>query len=135
VPHRGVRWLVVLALLTPTLTLAQSSVCPIQGKGLEPVGFASVTVSTVAVGFDPTTLDTTSAAAAYMTIEGTAPVRFVTFGTPTAASGHLVDPPGGGNAGSGAGVWICGRAALLGFRAIRSGAADATVRVSLFRQR
>jgi hypothetical protein len=113
---------------------AQSSVCAVQGKGLDPVAYENVTVSTVPIGLTLATLNAVQAAAAYVTLEGSA-IRYTTFGTPSGTVGHLVDPPAGGNAQPGSGVWICGRAALTQLRAIRSGVSDGTLHVTLYRQR
>jgi len=122
-------------LLLPCLAHSQNAECVVQGKGLEPVAFESITVSTVAIGLTAATITATAAAAAYVTLETGASLRWQTFGTPTATTGHLVDPPSGGNATASTGAWFCGRATLLGFRAIRSGGTDAVLRVSYFRQR
>jgi hypothetical protein len=126
--------LVVLPWAPPVF--AQMAECPAQGKGLDPVGFESITVSTVAIGLTAATITAITAAAAYITVEtGNGSIRYTLFGTPTAATGHLVDPPSAGNATPGTGTWICGRAALLGLRVIRAAAADAVLRVSYFKQR
>ena len=118
------------------LAHAQMPACPSQGTGFAPVGFESITVSTVAIGLTPSLVTDTKAAAAYVTLEtGNGSLRWLTFGIPTAAVGHLIDPPGSGNAGSGAGTWLCGRETLLGLRMIRAAAADAILRVSYYRQR
>jgi hypothetical protein len=120
----------------PRLSLAQVPACSVQGKGLEPVAFESITVGTVAIGLTAATINAVTAAAAYVTLEtGNGSIRFMLFGTPTAAIGHLVDPPASGSAGVTAGSWICGRSALLGFRAIRVAAADAVLRVTYYKQR
>jgi hypothetical protein len=121
----------------PTLSGAQMTVCPGVTKGLDPSGFETLTISTVAIGLTAATITAASAAAAYITLEvGAGGIRYAFFGTPTAgAGGHLLDPPATGNADPVRGTWICGRAALLGMRAIRSGAADATLRVSYFTER
>ena len=123
-----------LLLYLSSAAWGQSSVCPEHGNGLEPVDYQNVTVSSTPVGFSADTIASKTAAAAYMTLEE-APVRYMLFGVPTSTDGHLVDPPSGGNAPVGGGTWICGRMALLGFRAIRSSNADAVLHVTLFRQR
>lgn len=113
---------------------AQSAACPGAGKGLDPVGFESITVSTVAIGLTAATVNTTTAGAAFITVEAQ-PLRFTTSGAPTATVGHLVEPPPTGNADSTKGSWFCGRATLLALRMIRTGGTDSTVRVSYYRVR
>lgn len=113
---------------------AQMTLCAVQGKGLDPVAFETITVSTVAIGFTAATINTTTAGAAFITVE-VQPVRWTLIGTPTSTSGHLIEPPPAGNADSTRGQWFCGRTALLNLRFIRSSGSDSTVRVTYYKVR
>ena len=124
-----------LLLWCAPLAYSQSSVCAAQGKGLDPVAFETMTVSTTVLGLTAGTINTTTAAAVYITLETGASLRYTLFGTPSATVGHLIDPPSTGNAGTGSGIWFCGRAALTGLRFIRAGGTDAVIRITYYRQR
>jgi hypothetical protein len=130
----SVTLLLVLALAAlPSVSLAQQGVCP-SNKGLEPVAFETLTVSSTPIGFTAATINATTAAGAFVTVEAQ-PLRATFIGTPSATVGHLVEPPPTGNADSTRGFWVCGRTALLGFRMIRTGGTDATVRVTYYKAR
>lgn len=94
--------------------------------------FETLTVSTTALGLTAAKVDTS--AAVYMTLEGTAGIRWrLDGGVPTATVGHLFEPPSTGNAASGSGMWVCGKTSLLNLRMIRSSTADVTIRVTYLR--
>ncbi len=94
-------------------------------------GYESITVSTVAIGLTSTKIVPTSGPArpafeAYLTLEATNGIRYRLDGTdPTSSEGHPI-------AGSGT-VTITGTKNLQNLRMIRSGGADATVKVTYFR--
>jgi hypothetical protein len=133
---RHMRWCGLLLLLAlPRLGVAQMSTCPTGGKILEPVAAEVLTVSTVVLGLTTATITNNAAASAFVTMEGTTPLRYTLVGVPSATVGHLVDPPTGGNAGASTGTWFCGRAALQALRMIRAGASDVTLRVTYYKQR
>lgn len=129
-------WLFVYQLstgrLSPVATLdAQAGVSSAVSA---PVGdayaYEAITVSTTAVGFTATTITPTSASlrpatAAIITLE-TADIRYRYDGTnPTATEGHA--------AASGSTIVVRGANNVLRFRMIRSGASDATARVTYLR--
>lgn len=130
------RWLAaclgVLALAS--VSAAQSMVCPGVPKGIDPVAFETITVSTAVIGLTASAITTNTAGAAFLSVE-VQPLRYTLVGTPSATVGHLIEPPPTGNADGTRGAWICGRTALLGLRMIRTGAADATVRVTYYKLR
>jgi len=89
-------------------------------------GFAyePITVSDVAVGFTPSVYNPTghTAKVAFVTVEG-AQIRYrYDGGTPTATEGHLVSP--------GDTFIVQGFKNIQNFKAIRTGSADATLRVT-----
>jgi len=130
------RWLLGVWLLLSATAAAQQPSCPEQGHGLDPVAFETLTVGIGAIGLTAATINATAAAAAYLTLEaGNGSIRYTLFGNPSTGIGHLVDPPSTGNTGTGTGTWLCGRATLLGFKAIRSGGTDAILRVTYYTQR
>lgn len=105
------------------------SPCPQAGAAFD---FDTLTVSTTAVGLTAAKVDLANAA--YMTLEGTNGIRWRIDGqVPTATVGHLFEPPGTGSAGSGSGMWLCGRNSLLSLRMIRASTADVTIRVTYTR--
>jgi hypothetical protein len=112
---------------------AQQLACP-SSKGLEPVAFETLTIGVAASGLTAATINATTAAAAFLTTEAQ-PLRYTLVGTPSASSGHLIEPPPTGNADSTKGFWVCGRTGLLGLRLIRSGGTDSTVRVTYYKAR
>ncbi len=88
---------------------------PVTGIG----GNATLVVGATATGL---TGIPEAATSAVMTVEA-APVRFwINGGTPTGASGHLLEP--------GAVLSLPNRQQVLGFRAVRSSGTDATLQVS-----
>lgn len=97
---------------------------------VEPFAYEDVTVSTVAVGFTAATYAPTgypAAAVAVVTVD-TAAIRYRADGSnPTAAVGHP--------AAASQELVVCGVKAIAAFRAIRSGASDATLRVTYYRSR
>lgn len=122
-------WLVgsLLALLVVVRAVAAFA----QTDAVSPVGtayaFEAVTVSTTSVGFTATTISSTTgpgAKSAHCSVE-TQPIRFKLFGVPTSVSGH---PKAAGTE-----LVIVGLNNMLTFRAIRSGAADATLSCTYFR--
>jgi hypothetical protein len=134
------RWLRLLPLLAclglPGAAWAQQTGCVLPDLNLNPVGFETVTAATAgaAVSLTAATVTGTVAAAAFVTLDGGS-ARFTLFGTPTLTVGHLIDPPSGGNAAPSRGLWICGRAALLGLRVIATGGTNAVLSVSYFTAR
>lgn len=98
-------------------------------RGIEPLDHESLVVSTVSIGLTAGTVEQAAgnAAIASITVEGDS-IRFWLDGTaPTSGVGHEVAADGG--------FIICGLNSIKNFRAIRSGAGDATLRVSYFRAR
>jgi hypothetical protein len=112
---------------------AQQNGCPEVTHGLVPVAYEEIPVSTVAVGLNANTIQGASTIAAFCTVTG-GPINYTFTGVPTATVGHEFDQPAAGNAGPTSGTWMCGKAVLLGFRAIRQGLTDATLHVSYFAQ-
>ena len=108
----------------------QAQTCTGWSNQLVPMDFETITVSTAAVGFTSSKIVNTttglSASYAFFTLE-TADIRYRVDGVdPTAAIGHAA-------AATGSGFFVCGAQAVKAFRAIRSGGADSTMRVTYFR--
>lgn len=131
------RWLILLALLLGALPVqAQMGGCPVPpGFTLQPVAAEVLTVSTTVVALTAAMLTDNVVTAAFISLEGTAPLRFTLSGVPSATTGHLIDPPTGGNANSISSTWFCGRGTLLALRLIRAGSSDVTVRATYFTTR
>jgi len=88
--------------------------------------YESVTVATVSIGFDatPATNNGIKPSAATITVE-TAQLRFRTDGTaPTSSEGHL--------AGVGDVIELTDRGECDNFRAIRTGASSATIKITKY---
>ena len=100
--------------------------CIVAGQSFVAVSYQEYTVSTTALGLDLSGMlpAATSMAQALVTVEA-ATIRFTFTGEPTGTSGHELLP---GNH-----FFICGRAMMASFRAIRSsqGSQDALMRVSI----
>jgi len=95
----------------------------------QPVGYQDLTVGGTPVGLDSALILQTRATGAFLSVEGNA-IRFKVSGTPTATSGHLVDPPSGGQ--NQPPSWrIKGHAALLSLLIVAV-SGTSTVRVSFF---
>lgn len=105
--------------MTTQAEAAQALVC---------CGFETITVSTTSVGLTASKVypsDGIAAKEAVVSVEN-ASIRYRADGTdPTAAVGHPV--------ASGQEIVLTGTANLAAFKAIRSGAADATLTVSYYR--
>lgn len=114
-------------MLSPFTATAQASPCGFQ-TAADPFAFESVTVSTVSIGFTSATYAPSGAQPADLAVVSTetAGIRYRTDGSaPTAAIGHAM--------ASDSEFVVCGRAAIVNFRGIRSGGSDATIRVTFFR--
>lgn len=123
------RVLIAAASLLGALPVAaQAGGCQGQQVRLAPFAHESLTVSTAAVSLTAATYaptGATAAAYAYITVE-TDSVRWWADGTaPTSSVGHAQ--------AAATSFSLCDIAALSGLRVIRSGASDATLRVSYFR--
>lgn len=110
-------------------TAWSQAMCPAGGAGWAPVSHQDVTVTpATAVQIDLSTYPhaATNLGMALVTVED-ASIRFRFDGAPTADAGHELAP--------GVHFFICGRALMEGFQAIRvsQGAANAVLRISLFR--
>lgn len=117
----------VILICPPLAAPAHAQSCTGWSNQLVPMGFETITVSTAAIGFTSATITTTTASAAYafFTLE-TADIRYRVDGVdPTAAVGHA--------AAASSANFVCGRAAVVAFRAIRSGGSDSTMRVTYFK--
>lgn len=94
---------------------------------LQTMGYESITVSTVSIGFTAGAVSPTGlppAIYAYVTTE-TNSIRFRADGiAPTSSEGHLVSAPGA--------FEVCGQQAVNNLRMIRS-SADATVKATYYR--
>jgi hypothetical protein len=98
------------------------------GARLTPFAFEEITVSTAAIGFTAATFKPsgqTPAAYAYVTVE-TNGIRWRTDGSdPTSSVGHAL--------AAGGTLELAGKTELTNFRAIRSGGADAALKVTFYR--
>ncbi len=124
------KWLVglfaVVALLAPPVVEAQQAVVQLNPDGTA-YAYEAITVSTVSIGFTLATISPAtgvSAKSAYCSVE-TNPIRIKLFGTPSSTAGH---PFAAATSFS-----VIGINNLIAFRAIRSGAADATLQCTYFR--
>jgi hypothetical protein len=121
-------FVLLAALMLPSILHAQGCFTG-SVRGIEPLANESITVSTVAIGFTSGTIQQAAGNAhiASVTVE-TDSIRFWVDGTnPTSSVGHEI--------AADAGFLVCGLNSIINFRAIRSGAGDATLRVSYFRTR
>ena len=95
---------------------------------MDPIGYESITVSTIAIGFTAAQLNPANAQRAeraFITVEGAA-IRFRIDGTdPTSSEGHLVL--------ANSSFVLSGQNALANFRAIRDGGTDGTAKVTYSR--
>jgi hypothetical protein len=97
--------------------------------GAQPVGYQDLTVGGTPIGLDSGLILQSRADGAFLSVEGNA-IRFKVSGIPSTTSGHLLDPPTGGQ--NQAPSWrIKGHAALLSLLIIAV-SGTATVRVSYF---
>lgn len=113
---------VLLAYLSPIALLAQSAICPGVTNTMEAVGFETLTVSTVAVGFTTSVWAGRQARIAEVSVEDQS-LRYRTSGTPTATVGHVVI--------AGTSFSVCGQS-VYNFRAIRKDGTDSKMTVTYY---
>ena len=114
----------VLSLLTGLLVASGEAQCPPYDRLYDPAGYETITVTATPIGFTRSLVESLNATAAYITTS-TDDIIYTFFGTPSATVGHL-KPKGTEGAG-----WICGRTALLNFRAVQV-TTSASLRVTYF---
>ncbi|HEX6038902.1 hypothetical protein [Longimicrobium sp.] len=128
--YAGLALAVLLPLLFAAPAHAQVSTCPGMTIPLSPLPGLSqqITVSTSSIGFTAgniTSANQGNAVLAVVSVQSAA-IRYRDDGlAPTSSVGHPV--------AADTVIVVCGRAAVLGFRAIRSGGSDATLDVSYYR--
>lgn len=119
----------VMSLVIIPVPEVQAQSCTGWSNQLTPMDFETITVSTAAIGFTSAKIVNTTtgltADYAFFTL-ATADIRYRVDGVdPTSGVGHA--------AASGSANYVCGRAAVKAFRAIRSGGSDSTLSVTYFR--
>lgn len=113
---------VLLVLLSPGVPRAQEGLCPGITATMQAVGFETLTVSTVAIGFTASAWAGRQARIAQVSVEDQS-LRYRTIGTPTASVGHV--------ATAGTSFAVCG-VSVASFRAIRKDGSDSKMTVTYY---